>query len=61
MEDIDKICSLLNDTFPSSQLTITSTLLDSVTPAKRESVLSGADEKGKIIKPNESIITLSFR
>ena len=53
MEDIDEICSLLNDTFPSSQLTITSPLLDTVTPAKRESVLSGADGKGKIIKLNE--------
>ena len=53
MEDIDEICSLLNETFPSSQLTITSPLLDTVTPAKRESVLSGADGKGKIIKLNE--------
>ena len=53
MEDIDEICSLLNETFPSSQLTITSPLLDMVTPAKRESVLSGADGKGKIIKLNE--------
>ena len=53
MEDIDEICSLLNDTFPSSQLNITSPLLDTVTPAKRESVLSGADGKGKIIKLNE--------
>ena len=43
MEDIDEICSLLSDTFPSSQLTITSPLLDTVTPAKRESVLSGGD------------------
>ena len=40
MEDIDEICSLLNDTFPSSQIAITSPLLDIVTPAKRESVLS---------------------
>ena len=61
MEDIDEICSLLNETFPSSQLTITSPLLDTVTPAKRESVLSGADGKGKIIKLNDSIITPSFR
>ena len=53
MEDIDEICSLLNDTIPSSQLTITSPLLDTVTPAKRESVLSGADGKKKIIKLNE--------
>ena len=51
--DIDEICSLFNDTFPSSQLTITSPLLDTVTAAKRESVLSGADGKGKIIKLNE--------
>ena len=53
MEDIDEICSLLNETFPSSQLTITSPLLDTVTSAKRESVLSGADGKGTIIKLNE--------
>ena len=53
MEDIDEICSLLNETFPSSQLTITSPLLDTVTPAERESVLSGPDGKGKIIKLNE--------
>ena len=45
-EDIDKICSLLNDTFPSSQLTMTSPLLDTVTPAKRESVLFDTDGKG---------------
>ena len=62
MEGIDEICSLLNDTFPSSQLTITSPLLDTVTPAKRESVLSGADGKGKIIKLNEfNDNTLIFR
>ena len=53
MEDIDEICSLLNDTFPNSQLTITSPLLVSVTPAKRESVVSGADGKRKITKLNE--------
>ena len=53
MEDIDEICSLLNETFPSSQLTITSPQLDKVTPANRESVLSDADGKGKIIKLNE--------
>ena len=53
IEDIDEICSLLNDTFPSSQLTITSPLLYTLTPAKRDSVLSGADGKGKIIKLNE--------
>ena len=53
MEDIDEICSLLNETFLSSQLTITSPLLDTVTSAKRESVLSGADGKWKIIKLNE--------
>ena len=53
MEDIDEICSLLNDTFPSSQIAITSALLDIVTPAKRESVLSDTDGKGKVIKLNE--------
>ena len=52
MEDIGEICSLLNDTFPSSQLTMTSPLLDTVTPAKRESVLSDTDGKGKVIKLN---------
>ena len=39
---IDEICSLLNDTFPSSQL-----------PAKRESVLSDSNGKSKVIKLNE--------
>ena len=53
MEDIDEICSTLNKTFPSSQLTMTSPLFDLVTPAKRECVLSGADGKGKIIKLNK--------
>ena len=53
MEDIDEICALLNDTFPNSQLTMTSPLLDTVTPAKRESVLSDTDGKGKVIKLNE--------
>ena len=32
---------------------MTSPLLDTVTPAKRESMLSGADGKGTIIKLNE--------
>ena len=53
MEDIDQICSLLNETFPSSQLIMTSPLLDTVTTAKRESVLSAADGKWKIIKLNK--------
>ena len=53
MEDIDEICSLLNDTFPSSQLTMTSPLFDTVTPAKREFVLSDTDGKGEVIKLNE--------
>ena len=52
-EDIDEICSLLNDTFPSSQLTVTSPLLDTAAPAKRESVLSDSDGKSKVIKLNE--------
>ena len=41
---------LLNDTFPSSQLTTTSPLLDVVVPARRESVLSAADGKAKVLK-----------
>ena len=45
MEEIDEICSLLNDTFPSSQLSMTSPLA----PAKRESVLTDSDGKSKII------------
>ena len=53
MEDIAEICSLLNDTFPSSQLNIKSPLLDTVSSAKRESVLSDADGTGKIIKLSE--------
>ena len=55
MKDIDEICPLLNETFPTSQPTMTSPLLDAVTPAKRESVLSGVDGRGKIIKLNEFI------
>ena len=53
MEDIDEICSLLNEIFPSSQLTITSPLLDTVSLANAESVLFSADGKGKISKLNE--------
>ena len=53
MEDIDEICSLLNDTFPCSQLTITYPLLDTVTPVKRESVLYYTDGKEKVIKLND--------
>ena len=45
-EDIDEICSLLNDTFPSSQSTMTP-LLEAIAPAKI------SDGKGKIIKLHE--------
>ena len=49
IEDIDEICSLLNETFPSSQLTMTP-LPEAIAPAKRESVPNISDGKGKIIK-----------
>ena len=49
IEDIDEICSLLNETFPSSQLTMTP-LPEAIAPAKRESVQYIYDGKGKIIK-----------
>ena len=52
IEDIDEICSLLNETFPSSQLTIT-LLPEAIAPAKRESVPNISDSKGKIIKLHE--------
>ena len=51
-EDIDEICSLLYDTSPSSQSTMTP-LLEAIVPAKRQSVPSISDGKGKIIKLHE--------
>ena len=52
MEHIGEICSLLNDTFPSSQLTITSPLLNTVTPAKENLCYLILMEK-VVIKLNE--------
>ena len=46
----------VNDTFPSSQLTITSPLLGAVVPDKRESVLSTADGKLKSLNLRNSMI-----
>lgn len=43
----------MNETFPSFKLTISSPLLDAVTPAKRDLLYLGADGKGKIIRLNE--------
>ena len=51
-EDIDEICPLLDDTLPSSQSTMTP-LLEAIAPAKRQSVPSISDGKGKIIKLHE--------
>ena len=53
IEDIDEICSLLNDTFPSSQLTMRSPLQEVIAPAKREFGLNISDGKGKRIKLHE--------
>ena len=44
MEEIDEICSLLNDNFPSSPLTITSPMLDTVTPAMAYYIIIRLDE-----------------
>ena len=52
VEYIDEICSLLNDTFPSSQLTMTP-LTEAIAPAKRDSVPNISDGRGKIIKLHE--------
>ena len=52
VESIGDLCSLLNETFPSSQMELTSPLCDVIAPIKRVSYPS-ISGKGKVIKLQE--------